>query len=265
MEKTNIVVCGAAGKMGSLVIHLARQKGEEFTVKAGVESKNHPLAGKRSVDGVDITDNAGGVITGEEVIIDFSVPDAAMQHLDICTVKKSPFVTGITGFNKEQSALLKESSRSIPVFFAPNMSFGVNLFFEIVRYAAGILKEYEIEISEIHHRFKKDAPSGTAKKIADIICSVSNRKPEGVIKYGRKGTGDIRPSDEIGMHSLRMGDIVGEHYIYFGGKGEVVDLADRCYNRESFALGALKAASFIRNKPAGMYGMQDMIKELFKM
>jgi 4-hydroxy-tetrahydrodipicolinate reductase len=260
MKKTDIVVCGAEGKMGSLIIQLAQQDSEEFTVKAGIESKGHPLVGSKSPSGVDITDEAERVITGEEVVIDFSVPDAAMEHLDICTGKKSPFVTGITGFNKEQSALLKKASAEIPVFFAPNMSFGVNLFFEIVRYAAGVLKEYEIEISEIHHRFKKDAPSGTAKRIADIICSVSDRKPEGVIKYGRKGISGVRPADEIGMHSLRMGDVVGEHYVYFGGKGEIIELAHRCYNRESFALGALKAASFIRNKPAGMYSMENLIK-----
>ncbi len=262
MEKTRVVVCGAAGKMGSLIIQLAQQRSDEFEVKAGVESKGHPLAGKKSAAGVSITDNADSVITGGDVAIDFSVPDASMKYLGICTARKVPFVTGITGFTPEQMSEMRKAASMIPVFFAPNMSFGVNLFFQIVRFAAGLLGEYETEISEIHHRFKKDAPSGTAKKIADIICAVSKRDPGTVIKYGREGIGGTRPAGEIGMHSLRMGDVVGEHYVYFAGKGEIIELAHRCYNRESFALGALKAASFIRNKPAGMYSMDDLVKEV---
>ncbi len=262
MEKTKIVVCGAAGKMGALIIQLAQQRSDEFIVKAGVESKGHPLAGKKNSFGVGITDNVDEAISGDEVVIDFSIPDASMEYLGICVAKKVPFVTGITGFTSEQVSEMRKAASQMPVFFAPNMSFGVNLFFEVVKFTAGLLGEYETEISEIHHRFKKDAPSGTAKKIADIICSASGRNPENVIKYGREGISGTRPAEEIGMHSLRMGDVVGEHYVYFGGKGEIIELSHRCYNRESFALGALKAAGFIRNKPAGMYGMQDLIKEV---
>ncbi len=264
MEKTKIVVCGAAGKMGSLIIQLAQQRSDEFIIKAGVEVNGHPLIGRKSAEGVGITDRIDNLISGDEVVIDFSVAEASIKHLEICADRKSPFVTGITGFTSEQVSAMRNVSSRIPVFFAPNMSFGVNLFFEIVKCAAELLGEYETEITEIHHHFKKDAPSGTAKKIADIICSVSGRNPESVLKYGRGGISGTRPAEEIGIHSLRMGDVVGEHYVYFGGKGEIIEIAHRCYNRESFALGALKAASFIRNKPAGMYSMEDLIRETVK-
>ena len=247
--------------MGSLIIQLAQQKSDECIVKAGVEGKGPPLVGRQSSTGISITDKGDEVINGGEVVIDFSVPDASMKYLKICTTTGSPFVTGITGFTAEQMDEIQKASLKIPVFYAPNMSVGVNLFFEIIRFAVKLLREYETEIMEIHHRFKKDAPSGTAKKISDIICSVSGRKPDEVVRYGRQGITGTRTQDEIGMHSLRMGDVVGEHYVYFAGKGEIIEVAHRCYNRESFALGALKAAGFIKNKPADMYDMEDLIKE----
>ena len=258
MEK--IIVCGAAGRMGSLIIQLAIGQKDRYTVKAGIEFKGHPLIGKVNVLGIPILDNLSTAIEGDEVVIDFSTPGSAMEHLSLCRNKKVPFVTGVTGFTPEQTEALKQASSSIPVFFSPNMSIGVNLFFEIIRFSAGLLKEYEVEISEVHHSLKKDAPSGTAKKIADIICQVLTRDAEKVMKYGREGITGIRKFEEIGMHSLRLGDIVGEHYVYFGGKGEIIEISHRCYNRESFALGALKAASFIKNKPAGFYTMEDLIK-----
>ncbi len=248
--------------MGALIIELAHQRKDEFVIKAGVEIKGHPLIGKKSFTGIDITDNADDVISGKEVVIDFSVPDATIKYLDICSRRKAPFVTGTTGLSPEQYSAIRKTAGVIPVFTAPNMSLGVNLFFEIVKFAAGILKEYEVEISEIHHHFKKDAPSGTAGKIAEMICSASGKDPRETIRYGRAGMVGARPSGEIGMHSLRLGDVVGEHYVYFGGKGEVMELAHRCYNRESFALGALKAAMFISDKPAGMYSMEDLIREV---
>ncbi|MCX8082051.1 MAG: 4-hydroxy-tetrahydrodipicolinate reductase [bacterium] len=261
-DKTKIVVCGAEGKMGSLIIQLAIQKKEEFIVKGGVEYKAHSSVGKTNSSGIFISDNLSDVMKGDEVVIDFSTPEGAIEHLKECKIKKTPFVTGVTGFNSEDMKILKESSSDIPVFYSPNMSIGVNLFFEIIKFSAKILKEYEIEISEIHHKFKKDAPSGTAKKIADIICNILNRKPEKVIKHGRAGLTGIRAVEEIGIHSLRLGDIVGEHYVYFGGSGEVIEISHRCYNRTAFASGALKAASFIKNKKTGFYTMEDILREV---
>ncbi|MGB9677900.1 MAG: 4-hydroxy-tetrahydrodipicolinate reductase, partial [Candidatus Ratteibacteria bacterium] len=125
-------------------------------------------------------------------------------------------------------------------------------------------KNYEIEIEEIHHHFKKDAPSGTAKKIAEIICRERNLKIEDVLKYGRSGIIEKRDFDEIGIHSLRIGDIVGEHTVFFGGTGEIIEISHRCYNREAFAFGALKVAKFINKKEPGLYTMKDFLKEVFK-
>lgn len=259
-QKTEIVVCGAAGKMGSLIIQLAVAQKDRFIVKAGVEYKGHPLTGKVNQLGVFISDSLENVLKRDMVVIDFSTPEGVMEHLKVSLDKKIPFVTGVTGFSNAQMSLLREASSSISVFYSPNMSIGVNLFFEIIKFSAHILREYDVEISEIHHNLKKDAPSGTAKKIANIICQIFNREPDRVIRYGREGIG-VRSTEEIGVHSLRLGDIVGEHYVYFGGKGEVIEISHRCYNREAFAAGALRAASYIKDKSTGFYSMEDLIKE----
>ncbi|MCM8762677.1 MAG: 4-hydroxy-tetrahydrodipicolinate reductase, partial [Candidatus Omnitrophica bacterium] len=197
-QKTKIIVCGAAGKMGSLIIQLALAQKDKFIVEAGIECKGHPLVGKLNQQGVPISDSLLEVISGDEVVIDFSISESAIDHLKICIDKKAPFVTGITGFSKDQFSYLKEASSHIPVFYSPNMSIGVNLFLEIIRFSAALLKEYEIEISEVHHNLKKDAPSGTAKKMADIICQVFKRDPEKVVRYGREGITGPRPFEEIG-------------------------------------------------------------------
>jgi len=143
------------------------------------------------------------------------------------------------------------------------MSLGVNLFLKIIEFSSSLFKNYEVEIKEIHHHFKKDAPSGTAKKIAEIICEKTGRNFEEDIKYGRNGLTGERKFKEIGIHSLRLGDIVGEHYVYWGGKGEVIEFSHRCYNRENFAEGALVAAEFLSKKGKGFYTMDDLLKEVF--
>ncbi|HNS32053.1 MAG TPA: 4-hydroxy-tetrahydrodipicolinate reductase [bacterium] len=262
MEKTDIVVCGAGGKMGRLIIELA-EKSPDLRVRAGIE-KNEKLAKDISSRGIEVYADLADIVTSGDVVIDFTQPDATESFIEICTRKKVAAVVGTTGLNKTQHEKIEKAAEFIPLFFAPNMSFGVNLFFEIIRFASSIMKDYETEVSEIHHHFKKDAPSGTAKKIAEIICEASDRKFAEVVKYGRQGMCGSRTSGEIGIHSLRLGDIVGEHYVYFGGKGEIMEFSHRCYNRESFASGALKAAKFLRDKNPGLYNMQDMIKEELK-
>ena len=262
MEKINLIVCGACGRMGSLIIELAL-KDSDFTVKGGIEVKGHPLIGSKVKEVVRIFDNLEDLIVEKDIVIDFTTPSATMEFLKKVKEKKGKIVIGTTGFKKEQLEKIKEVSKYIPVFLSPNMSLGVNLFFEIIRYSSRLLKNYEVEIEEIHHHFKKDAPSGTARKIAGIICNERNLKIDEVLKYGRCGIEGERKFEEIGMHSLRIGDIVGEHYVYFGGKGEIIEISHRCYNRESFALGALKSAKFISKKEVGLYGMEDLIKEEF--
>lgn len=135
------------------------------------------------------------------------------------------------------------------------------MFFEIVKYATKLLKGYEIEITEVHHHFKKDAPSGTAKKIAEIICEVLGRDKNKVLKYGREGITGPRNPEEIGIHAIRIGDIVGYHTVYYGATGEVIEISHKCHNREAFASGAIKAAIYLSGKEKGFYGMEDLIKE----
>ncbi|MGC8977011.1 MAG: 4-hydroxy-tetrahydrodipicolinate reductase [Candidatus Ratteibacteria bacterium] len=262
MEKINLIICGAGGKMGNLLIELAL-KDNDFNLKGGIEIKNHPLIGKE-IKGIKIYDNLQEILKENDVIVDFTTPSATMDFIKIAKEKKAKMVIGTTGFTNQQIEEINKVGREIPVFISPNMSLGVNLFFEIIKYATGLLKNYEIEIEEIHHHFKKDAPSGTAKKLVEIISKERNLKPEEIVKYGRYGIIDARKFEEIGIHSLRIGDIVGEHYVYFGGQGEIIEISHRCYNREAFAFGALKVAKFINKKEPGLYTMKDFLKEVFK-
>ncbi|MCM8817888.1 MAG: 4-hydroxy-tetrahydrodipicolinate reductase [Candidatus Omnitrophica bacterium] len=259
MEKINLIVSGAGGRMGSLIIKLA-QKDESFFVKGGIEAKKHPLVGKK-LDGIEIYDNLEKVLEEKDVLIDFSVPSATMDFIKTVKEKRSKIVIGTTGFSKNQIEEIKKTANYIPIFLSPNMSLGVNLFFEIIKYATHLLKNYEIEIAEVHHHFKKDAPSGTAKKIAEIICNERKLNQGKILKYGRNGITGERKFEEIGVHCLRIGDIVGEHYVYFGGTGEIIEISHRCYDRSVFALGALNTAKYIYKKKNGLYSMEDYIKE----
>ena len=258
-EKIRLLICGAGGRMGSLIIQLASGE-KKFIIAGAVEQKGHPLVRKEIEPNLIISDDLQKLSTGKEVIIDFTTPDSTLEFLKVAVQKKNSFVIGTTGFSGEQMGIIKKSAKEIPILLSPNMSLGVNCFFEIIRSAAKLLKEYEIEILETHHHLKKDAPSGTAKKMADIICDVLKRDTEQVLKFGRNGFTGKRKQDEIGMHSLRIGDIVGEHTVFFGGKGEIIEISHRCYNREIFASGALKAAQFIYKRPPGFYTMKDVIK-----
>jgi len=260
-EKIRLIICGAGGRMGSLIIQLAFSD-KKFVIAGAVEQKGHPLVGKEIQPNLVVSDNLQKLSTGKEVIIDFTTPDSTLEFLKVAVQKKNSIVIGTTGFSEEQLETIKKSAKEIPVLLSPNMSLGVNCFFEIIRSAAKLLKEYEIEILETHHHFKKDAPSGTAKKLADIICDVLKRNSAKVLKFGRSGFTGKRKQEEIGMHSLRIGDIAGEHTVFFGGKGEIIEISHRCYNREIFASGALKAAQFIYKKSQGFYTTKDVIKQL---
>ena len=258
MEKIGIIICGICGKMGSLILKLASEMGE-FVIKGGIERKDHPEIGKEIIPGVIISDNLDSISNGKEVIVDFTTPEATVEFVKIAVKKGNKMVIGTTGFSEEQMDFIKESSQKIPILISPNMSYGVNCLFKIVKFAAEILKGYETEIIEIHHHYKKDSPSGTAKKIAEIICKSRNYPCEEVLKYGRFGKTEKRRKEEIGMHSVRIGDIVGEHTVLFGGKGEVIEITHRSYNRETFAIGALEAVKFIYKKEKGLYGMEEVI------
>ncbi len=260
MEKTDVIVCGAGGKMGQLVIELAKEE-ESLNLRAGVEQKSHLCTGK-NLSGLQLKGDLKDLVKHGDIVIDFTSPDATMGFIEICAAAGAAIVIGTTGFTSSQKDNIEKMAEKMPLFFAPNMSFGVNLFFQAVRFAATLLKDYDTEITEIHHRFKKDAPSGTAIELANIVSSAPGRKQPASPRFGREGVTGPRTDEEIGIHALRMGDVVGEHSVFFGGRGQVIELSHRCYNRASFAEGAVKAAVFMRNKGNGFYGMQDMIKEV---
>ncbi len=263
---TRIIVSGAAGKMGRRIVALALAE-REFKLAGALEAKKHPEIGKDAGSlaglepaGVLISDNAEKMIAAGDCLIEFSGPEATISHLTVCLDLKKPVVIGTTGLNEEQRKIVTTAAASIPIVFSPNMSVGVNVLFKLVEEATARLGPgYEIEIVEAHHHAKKDAPSGTAKKIAEIVAKKRNQVLEKVGCWGRKGLVGARRPEEIGIHAVRAGDIVGEHTVIFCAPGERIELIHRAHSRDAFARGALAAAKFITGKKPGLYGMEDVL------
>lgn len=265
-EQLQIVVCGAGGRMGARVIN-AIQHIPEVELAAGVERAGHPILDKGLGQYLGLPELASPVVSDldevigkADVIIDFTAPEASLVHLELATAKKRPLVVGTTGFDDEQKDRFKDSGKQIAVCLSPNMSVGVNLLFSIVGHVARILgDEYDPEIIEVHHRLKKDAPSGTAMQLARIIAEARDWKVEKTGVYGRKGMVGERKSQELGVHAVRTGDVVGEHTVIFGGPGERIELVHRAHSRDTFAYGAIKAARFVVKAAPGFYDMQDVL------
>jgi 4-hydroxy-tetrahydrodipicolinate reductase len=262
----NVIVCGAAGRMGSTVIRLIGQDGN-LRLAGAIESSGSPqirkdageLAGAGSL-GVAITADISPLLNGRVVVIEFSTPEATVDHAQAAARKNIPVVIGTTGSNQKQLAEIKKFSRRAPILVAANMSLGVNLLINLVGKAAGILRDdYDVEIIEAHHRFKKDAPSGTALSLGRAIAEALGRDLEEVAVNGRKGIVGERGKKEIALLSVRAGDIVGDHTVMFGGIGERIELVHRAHNRETFAYGALRAAKWLVNQKPGLYGMQHVL------
>jgi len=261
-----LTVCGAAGRMGSRIIALSKDYPEIHLVGA-IESKNHPklefdagvVAGIGEV-GVKIVDDIEKVIDNTDIAVNFTNPEATIEHLNIVKKYKKSIVIGTTGFNNEQISIIQEASKEIPIVLSPNMSIGVNLLFKILKDVAKILgDDYDVEIIEAHHRMKKDAPSGTAIKMAKVIAEALNRNFNEVAVYARKGIIGERTKKEIGIQTVRAGDIVGEHTVIFGGLGERIEIVHKASSRDTFAMGALKAVLWLYGKPAGLYDMGDVL------
>lgn len=258
-----IAIAGGAGRMGARILALAWAD-PQFEVAAMLEKTGHPATGD------DAGDKAGlGRInlpiqdrteTEFDVLIDFSTPEGTLHWIDYCLAYKRGIVIGTTGHTPEQLARIEEASRSIPVLKAANMSLGVNLLLKVVAEVAAALGEsYDIEIVESHHRFKMDAPSGTALALRDSILNATGRDAQRDVVYGRQGQTGKRPPRQIGMHALRIGDVVGEHEVQFGTLGETVTVKHSAHTRDTFASGALRAAAWLAGKPAGRYDMQDVL------
>ena len=261
---TKVVVCGALGRMGRRIIELSLQD-PEVEVVGGVE---HPdcipstdmgeALGKKELKGRPLTSRLEEILPSCDVVIEFSGnTTASVGHTKLATLDRKAVVIGTTGFTENEIKEIEECSKNAPVLLSPNMSLGVNLLFKLVEIATRVLKDksFDIEISEIHHRFKKDAPSGTAVKLSQIVREVAGLK---TAVYGREGQAP-RTDSEVGVFAIRGGDVVGDHTVYFLGFGERLELTHRASSRDTFAKGAVEASKWIKGKEPGMYSMFDVL------
>ncbi|MFP4382281.1 MAG: 4-hydroxy-tetrahydrodipicolinate reductase [Candidatus Sumerlaeia bacterium] len=264
---TSIIMCGAAGRMGQMILQGAAED-DSFSIAGGTEYAESPAVGKNIGDliGKPEIDAPVKVSLAEipnakdAVPIHFSSPEATIDQLKWSVDNNVPAVIGTTGLTADQRVMVEEAAKSIPIVFAPNMSVGVNTLFKIVGDLTRILGEaYDVEITEIHHRFKKDSPSGTARRLGEVVCEARGVEYEDVVVDGRTGLPGERPQGEIGMHALRGGDVVGEHTVTFATLGERVEISHRAHSRETFAHGALRAAQWLEGKEPGFYTMQDVL------
>jgi 4-hydroxy-tetrahydrodipicolinate reductase len=260
--KTKLVVVGAAGRMGRRIVALAVESGQ-FDIIGAVERQGHPDIGKDA----GILAGAGAIDVklgdafpkGGEVAIDFSLAEAADKTLENCVENKLALISGTTGLSGAQREKFTAASEKIPIIYGTNMSVGMNVLFNLVGKVATMLgDEYDIEITEKHHRFKKDAPSGSALTLAENICKASGKDIKTTLIHGRSGE-SLREKGTIGMHAVRVGDIIGEHSVIFGTLGETVSVNHTANSRDTFVRGALKAAKWLVGKEAGLYSMADVL------
>jgi 4-hydroxy-tetrahydrodipicolinate reductase len=253
--------------MGSRLVTLVQEE-KELRLVAALEAPGHPallqdageVAGIGKV-GVPITADPEGALGRDRILIEFSVPDASLGHLRMAARQGGRAVIGTTGFAAAQREEIERLAREIPILLSPNMSVAVNVVFRVLGEMARLLGEdYDVEITEIHHRFKKDAPSGTAAHLAEIVAHSMGRDLTKVGVYGRHGLPGARTQQEIGIHSIRSGDSVGEHTVSFGSLGERLELTHRALNRDTYVRGALRAARFIAQAQPGLYSMQDVLQ-----
>jgi len=261
-----VVVAGAAGRMGCRLVSLVRES-SALTLAGALEGTGHQSLGDDAGitagaghAGIPITDDLAALMKQGEVVIDFSAPRATLEHLRIVAQHRRAMVIGTTGFSVSELDELKSLAQQIPCVFSPNMSVGVNLIYKIIGEMAKTLgDEYDIEVIEAHHRLKKDAPSGTALKMAEILAQSVNRDLNQVGVYARKGLIGERVRDEIGIQTIRAGDIVGDHTVLFGGMGERIEVTHRASSRDTFARGALRAAQWVVPQHPGLYDMIDVL------
>ncbi len=260
------VVTGAGGRMGGRIITLI-SAAKDIRVVGAVEQKGHALIGKEvgealglGTTGVRIDDDLGTCIEKGDVVIDFTNHEASLGHLELAAKKNRAIVIGSTGFTAEEMKKAARLAKKARCVLAPNMSVGVNVLFKVLDDVARILgDEYDVEIVEAHHHLKKDAPSGTAMKMAQIVAKALKRDLDKDGVYTRKGLIGERKKTEIGIQTLRAGDIVGEHNVMFGAVGERLEFIHRAHSRDNFAKGAIRAAKWIVGRENGLYDMQDVL------
>ena len=250
-----VAVIGAAGRTGSRIIALADQD-DRFIVDAALEVAGHDRVGERVV-GIAIDD---ALPANADVLIDFSRPQGTVDWAKWAVSARVPMVIGTTGHDDAQLTAIRQAAEKVAVLKATNMSVGVNVLWRLAREAASLLGDaFDIEIVEAHHRYKVDAPSGTAITLLESVCEGAGLDPAQAAVYGRQGETGARPAGQVGVHALRIGDTVGRHEAHFGGLGETLTLTHTAQTRDIFARGALRAAQWIVTRPPGLYSMQDVL------
>ena len=242
-QPLRLIINGAKGRMGQALISCASAD-PELTVAAGI----------------DAGDDLATALANSDAVIDFTHADTTEAVTKACVEAGKVLVIGTTGQDNAVRALIAESARRIPIVFAPNFSVGVNTLFWLTQKAAEILgPDFDLEVVEMHHRLKKDSPSGTARRLAEILAEVRNLQYDTDVRHGREGMVGERTKTEIGMHAVRGGDVVGDHTVIYANVGERVELTHKASSRDTFAKGALRAAKWASGRAPGLYDMQDVL------
>jgi 4-hydroxy-tetrahydrodipicolinate reductase len=265
LRKCRVAVAGASGRMGRMLIEATLN--DEGAVLAGAfDRPGTGFIGRDAGEfngtpcGVSIVDDARSAIAEADCVIDFTRPEGSIAHLQIARDLGRAMVIGTTGFSATEKSTIVEASGAIPIVFAPNMAVGVNAVFRLLEVAARILNDgYDVEVLEMHHRYKVDAPSGTALRMGEVVARELGRDLDSCAVYGREGVTGERKAETIGFSTLRGGDVVGDHTVMFAGLGERIEITHKSGSRMPYALGALRAVRFLADKRSGLFDMQDVL------
>ncbi len=262
-----IAITGAAGRMGRNLMEACRMT-DGMVITAAIVKPGSSLVGTIAGDLVSdsaiksvIVDDMNTVLDDFDVLIDFTSPEVSLHNIEICVAAGKKMVIGTTGFSEAQKQKISAAAKTIAICFAPNMSVGVNLCLKLLETTAKVMgNDVDIEIIEAHHRFKKDAPSGTALRMGEVVAESLGRDLAKCAVYGRQGLTGERERETIGFVTIRAGDIVGEHTVMFAGMGERVEITHKASSRMTFASGSVRAAKWLFNKPSGLFDMQDVLE-----
>ncbi|MCD1279911.1 4-hydroxy-tetrahydrodipicolinate reductase [Psychrobacter sp. CCUG 69069] len=265
-QSIKVGVIGAGGRMGRMLIEAVNDN-PQTTLKAAIERQGSSLVGADAGEvaaigclNVEIVDDLKSVVDAIDVLIDFSLPDATEQNMQICAEHNVAMVIGTTGFNEQQEQVLTQASENVAIVYAGNYSTGVNLSLKLLAMAAKAFgEEADVEVIEAHHKHKIDAPSGTAYMMAQAVAEARGQQLQDVAVYGREGQTGEREAGTIGIHAIRGGEIIGDHTVMFIADGEVVEITHRARARMTFAAGAVRAATWVIQQSAGQYNMQDVL------
>jgi 4-hydroxy-tetrahydrodipicolinate reductase len=258
-------IAGASGRMGRMLIE-ALQAADDCTLSGALDIPTSPALGQDAsaytgqASGVFIESDLAKGLASSQFLIDFTRPEGTMAHLRHCREKGIKMVIGTTGFTDEQKTEIEDAARDIAIMMSPNMAVGVNVVFSLLRQAAKALATgYDIEIIEAHHRFKVDAPSGTALKMGEVVADALGRDLKECAVYGREGVTGERDPSTIGFATIRGGDVVGDHTVLFAGIGERIEITHKSSSRSTYAQGSLRAVRFLAHQPHGLFGMDDVL------